>query len=325
MLETFRGFALAEVLEHEHAVQDHRGRVDLVLSLVFRRRSVRRLEDRRRRADVGAGSYAETANHAGGEIAQDVAVQVGEDEDVPLFRPLDEAHACRVDEVLPRIDVGIFLRDLTEDMQEQAVGVFHDVGLGHAVHALAAIVARVFEAVANDALGTELAHRLDRNAGAVADRLVLAGPGEEGDDFFCVFAVRLVLDAGVEVFGVLAYDHDVDVVETGAYAAIGLARAQAGQEIELVAQRDVDGPKAGTDRRCDRALDGDAIAAHRVDGLLRKRCASRLHDVYAGFLDVPVEGRPDRRGGRFQDTSSRLGKLRSGAVAGDQRHAVGRA
>ena len=47
-----RRVVLAEMLEHQLPGEDHRGRVDLVLALVLRRRAVRRLEDGGVRADV---------------------------------------------------------------------------------------------------------------------------------------------------------------------------------------------------------------------------------------------------------------------------------
>ena len=102
-----RGVALVEVLEHQLAGQDHRRRIDTVLALVLRSRAVRRLEHRRLRADVRAGRHAEPADETGGQVADDVAVEVREHEHVELLRALDEPHAQRVDEGLPRLDVRI--------------------------------------------------------------------------------------------------------------------------------------------------------------------------------------------------------------------------
>src|SRR4051795_10357408 len=282
---------------------------------------MRRLEHRGVLADVGTGRDAETADHARGEVGQDVAVQVGQHEHVPLVRPLDETHAGRVDEVLPGIDVRVLLGDLAEDRQEQPIGVLHDVGLRHAVDPLAPVVARVFERVADDALGAELAHRLDRDAGALADLLVLQAV-EVRDDLVGLLRVGGVLDAGVQVLGVLADDDDVDVVEARPYAGVGLARAQAGVEVELVAQRHVDRAEPGADRRGDRALDGDTVATDRVDRLLRERSAGRLHDVNAGFLHIPVERRSDGAGRGLEYSPSCLGQFGPGAITGNEGHAV---
>ena len=80
------------------------------------------------------------------------------------------------------------------------------------------------------------------------------------DDAGGRLGVRLVLDARVEVLGVLADDDDVDVLVPRADARVRLARAQAGVELELVAKRHVDRAEAGADRRRDRALERDAVA-----------------------------------------------------------------
>ena len=78
---------------------------------------------------LASGRDAEAADEAGGQVADDVAVEVGQHEDVELLRPLDEPHAERVDEILARLDVGVVARDLAEDGEEEPVRVLHDVRL----------------------------------------------------------------------------------------------------------------------------------------------------------------------------------------------------
>jgi hypothetical protein len=56
----------------------------------------------------------------------------------------------------------------------------------------------------------------------------------------CPVAAPLELDAGVKVLGVLAHDHHVKAGVARADAFVGLARAQARVEVELLAQLDVD-------------------------------------------------------------------------------------
>ena len=220
---------------------------------------MRRLEDGAVRADVAAGRDAEAADEAGGEVADDVAVEVRQHEHVELLGPLDEAHADRVDEVLPRLDLRVVLRHLAEDLEEEPVGELHDVRLRDARDALAAVLARVLEREADDPLGALTADRLDRDAGAGRDLLRLQLV-QLRDHVLRVGGARLVLDAGVEVLGVLADDDEVDVVVAGAHALVGLAGPQARVEAELVAQRHVDRAEAGADRRRDRALERDLVA-----------------------------------------------------------------
>ena len=62
-------------------------------------------------ADVAARRDAEAADEPGGQVADDVAVEIRQHEHVELLRALHEPHADRVDQVLPRLDLGIVGRD----------------------------------------------------------------------------------------------------------------------------------------------------------------------------------------------------------------------
>ena len=84
--------------------------------------------------------------------------------------------------------------------------------------------------------------------------------------FFASGVPGLPLDAGVDVLGVLAEDHHVDLL--GALHRRGHAlevahRAQADVEVEHLAQRDVERADAAADRRGQRALDADQVLAER--------------------------------------------------------------
>ena len=128
-----------------------------------------------------------------------------------------------------------------------------------------------------------------------------------------------VLDAGVEVLGVLAHDHQVDALVAAPHSLDGARRAQAGVEVELLAQGDVDAAKAGADRGGDRSLDGDLVAPHRLEDGLGERRAVLLHDVEAGLPALPLDG----HAGGLDHRDEGVGELGPGAVAGDQGHAVG--
>src|SRR5664280_919145 len=193
-----------EVAQHQHSGQDHGGRVDLVLPLVLGRRPVRRLEHGHLGAEVGARGHPQPAHHAGGQVGEDVAVEVGQHKNVPLLRPLHQAHAGRVDEVLPRLDVREVLGHLAEHREEQPVGVLHDVGLGDAVHSLAAVALGVLERIPDDPRRPELAHWLDRDPGVRPDLLGLQGVAEL-DHLVGRVGVVLVLDPGVQILGVLPH------------------------------------------------------------------------------------------------------------------------
>ena len=187
-----------------------------------------------------------------------------------------------------------------------------------AVILLAAVLARVVEGELEDAARAGDRDRLDRDAGVVvAQRAALRL--DPPDQLLGVLRAFLVLDAGVEVLGVLAHDDQIDVVEARADAGIALDRPHLRVHVELLAERHVDGAEAAADGRRDRPLQRDAGLADRVEHLRRQRVAAvPLHHVGAGLLHVPVE----LDAGRLEHTARRLGELRPGAVAGNQDYTV---
>src|SRR6266540_7322716 len=120
-LEAVGRLHLVEVTEHEDAGEHHRHRVRLVLACVLGRRAMCGLEDRGLGAEVGARRDAEPADEARAEVGDDVPVQIREDEDVVLLRPLDELHAEVVDNSVLELDVGVLLGYLAGDVQPQPV------------------------------------------------------------------------------------------------------------------------------------------------------------------------------------------------------------
>ena len=105
--------ALAEMLEHHRARPDLADRVGDAAAGDVGRRAVHRLEHRGVFAlgvDVAGGRDADRADAGRPEIGQDVAEQVGADDDV---EPVGMAHEMRgqdVDVVLVGLDVGIVAR-----------------------------------------------------------------------------------------------------------------------------------------------------------------------------------------------------------------------
>ena len=153
---------------------------------------------------------------------------------------------------------------------------------------------RVLEGVARDPLR--------RRAGDDLDALGRVGPDA-------------VLDAGVQVLGVLADDDQVDVVVArldALHASAPGGRWRTGSSAWRSAT--FTRAEAGADRRRDRPLDGDAVAADRLDHAVRERRALGGDGGLAGVLHVPVEADP----GRLEDAPRGLGQLRADAVAGDQ-------
>ena len=130
-----------------------------------------------------------------------------------------------------------------------------------------------------------------------------------------------MLDAGVQVLGVLADDHEVDVLVAGLEALDGASGPEVRVQAERLAQRDVDAPEALADRRRDRPLEGDLVAPDRLEDVFRERRPVLGHDGLAGVDDLPFER--DARG--VEDAAGRLRQLRADAVAGDEGDSVGHA
>ncbi len=139
------------------------------------------------------------------------------------------------------------------------------------------------------------------------------------DQLLRVLRALLVLDPGVKVFGVLADNDQVDVVEARAHTAVAFARPDLGVHVELLAERHVHGAEAAADWRGDRALQRDTGFTDGVQHCGRKRISAvAVHHIGPGFLHVPLE----LDAGRLEDPACRLGQLGAGSVAWNEDYAV---
>ena len=182
------------------------------------------------------------------EVAHDVAVEVRQHQHVVQLGLLDELHAHVVDDAVLELDpAGVVRRDRPAALEEQPVGELHDVRLVHGRDLAPAVGDRVLEREAGDPLRGLAGDDLDALRGIAADD---------------------VLDARVEVLGVLADDDEVDVVEAADDALHRAGRAQVRVQAERLAERHVDAAEALPHRRRDRALDGDLVAPDRLEDVL---------------------------------------------------------
>jgi hypothetical protein len=209
------------------------------------------------------------------------------------------------------------LGHLAGDLQEQPVRELHDVGLVGRGHLPAAVFLGVPEGRLHDSVRAEHRNGLDRDAGLLAGRGVEL-VGEEGAQLLDLLGALLELDPRVEILGVLAHDDEVGFREAGAHTRVGVAGPNAGVEVELLAERDVDRAVAGADRGGRGPLDGDAALADRVERAVGERVALRLVHVDPGVLEVPLE----LDSGGLEDALGGLRELRSRAVAGDESDSV---
>src|SRR5205823_2412741 len=105
-----------------------------------------------------------------------------------------------------------------------------------------------------------------------------------------------------------------------AHPRIILGGAEAGVEVERLAQSDVDAAKAGSDGRRDGSLEGDLVAADRIENLVGERSAVLIHDVASGLLNLPLDGHT----ARVDDASGCFGHFRADAVSGNERYTMSR-
>src|SRR5438552_1551502 len=208
------------------------------------------LEDRDIIADVRRWREAKSAGETGSEIAEDVAVHVGGDDDIELLRSHGELVRGVVDQDVLRSDRRILRRELLEGVLQESFGELQDVGLRRAVDGLSPLGDCKCEG--------------------------------ELDDFFAAFARDQletlgdtgglhVLDPGIEIFDVLTYDDDVEsATREGGLDARKLAnRADVAVGLEQRAQRYICAAIAVADRRLEWTLEHDLGPLDRLNRLLR--------------------------------------------------------
>ena len=210
-------------------------------------------------------------------------------------------------------------RDLARDAQPEPVAELHDVRLVHGRDLLAAVVAGVVEGELEDRRVpvTEIG-LIEMPASRL--RSAASPPAHPGDQLLGVRRALLVLDAGVEIFGVLAHDDQVDVVGSGSARRVALASgATCGVQVELLAQRDVDRAEAAADRGRDRALERDPGLADRVEDVGRERVAA-----VASITSAPASRTSQSNSTPVASSTRRVASVSSGpvAVARDENHSV---
>lgn len=307
------------MFEHEFGREDQRGGIDFILTFVFWSASVGGFEDGAIDTDVGARGNSETADESGAEVAEDIAIEVGHDKHVILFRFLDELHAHVVDESFhiedfaavefcgigscggrdsggefgPFVFGAVGIGDSASDIVPKAIGELHDVGFGDGRYRTAAVVNGIFEGVIGDAGSTFDGDWFDADTGgfgAGGDFLSAGDSINLADELFGDGFAGFEFDTGVEVFGVFADDYEVDVAgfEEGADTFVGFAGANAGVQTEFLAEKDVDAAEAFTDGSGDRGFECDAIGANGFEHAFGD-FAFGFDDFDTAFLDVPID------------------------------------
>ncbi len=261
----------AQMNQHQHARQDQRGRVRDAFSGDVGSAAVDGFEHRDVIAHVGAGHHAQPAHQARRQIGNNVAIQIRKQQNIEGLGPHHQLHRCVIDDQLLVGDVGIVLRYFAAAAQEQPIGQLHDVGLVDGGHLLAPGFLGELERIFGD---TDGRHARDHF--------------QAGDHVLH----HLMLQARVQVLGVFAEDHHVDlhVVEARLQARQGMHRPHVGVKIEMLAQRHVDALESSADRRGDRALEPHVRALHRFNHMGRQHLAGFRDDAGVQIGTLPANG-----------------------------------
>src|SRR5438094_6467614 len=110
-------------------------------------------------------------------------------------------------------------------------------------------------------------------------------PWSQGDQLPRLGALRRPLDAGVDVLGVLAEDHHVDLLgalHRARYAGEVAHRTEADVEVEDLAEGHVERADAAADRRGERPLDADHELLEGVDRVLGEPVLEAVEGLLAG-------------------------------------------
>lgn len=273
-----------------------------------------RLTDGEALADVGAGDETQAADQSSGGVGQEVAVQVGRDNDVVVLGLEEELVEHGVDNLLLDADgavLGVGEGGLG-GAAEEAVGLGQHVGLvgdgdeGRVVDAERTGLADLLAADSNvPSHGRNAVRRLLRDA---LNRL---------GDLALVGVVRhLLLD--VQILGVLPHNDQVDGLDG---APDGLDGPHVGVEVQLLAQRD-NGRRVALDGRGGRAHSAEqravALLLEDLDGAVGESRARLLKGLEAGLEVDKVELEAERGWEGFEDAAAGGNDFLADAITGDE-------
>jgi len=119
----------------------------------------------------------------------------------------------------------------------------------------------------------------------------------------------------VGALGVLAHGDDVDAVVARARAGNRDRRPHVGVQVEPAPQLHVERAEAAADRRRQRSLQRDAVAADRIERGLRQQLAAARLRGQPGIDEVVAQAEAER----VDDGERRIHDFRANAVAADDR------
>src|SRR6266480_762028 len=168
---------------------------------------------------IATRNDARTSDEASANVGQDAAVQVGHDHDVELLWSRYALHRGIVDDHVVCFQSRVIFCDLLECVSEETVGKLHDIGLVYAGDLPPIVRQSEGEGELGDSLRFCPCYDLERLDDA---------------------AYRLMLEAGIFAFGVLADNTEVNILVSGFVAGDVLDKDDGGVNVELLSQSNVE-------------------------------------------------------------------------------------
>src|SRR5690606_4968500 len=174
-----------------------------------------------------------------------------------------------------RLSAELITGQLVAPIAETAFCKLHDVALMDKRHGRTVVINGVLDSLAHEALRALTRYRLHANtrgfreADLVDAQFIL----QEIDQLARIAAAGFEFNTCVDVFRVFAEDHHIGLLgltHRGRHTLEVLDWAQADIQIQLLAQRDVQGTNTAANRGRQRALDRNNVVTHRIERLFRQ-------------------------------------------------------
>lgn len=199
--------------QHHDGAEEESSRVGKALAGDIRSGAVDGFEDGALVTNVARGSETKTTNQTSAHVGQNVAVQVGHNQDLVVVRVGvgDHLEAGVVEKLGVELDIGEVLGDLATDIEKETIRHLHDGGFVDDADLSAANSLSVLECKAEDALGGFASNELDALNNAINNN---------------------VLNPGVFTLSVLTDENSVDSIVRCLEAGDRAAGTEVSEEVE---------------------------------------------------------------------------------------------
>ena len=180
---------------------------------------------------------------------------------------------------------------------------------------LATVLQRILERISNNILRGSNRNRLEGNAGVGANSARILFRAKV-DQLPSAFGAFLELDASIQILGILADNHQVNIVVMTPSTGKRNDGAQANIKAERLAKRNVHATKTSANGSRDWPLDGDFVALDSLNGGIRKRGALGFEAMRACPSNLPIDFRTTGLDNALHSGRS----LNADSITGNQGH-----